>query len=162
MDFIENVSNLYLGNRNQAYWMAIVSVLCFAFIYRAFRSDSHLMKGTIAPILIMAVLYGIYSFMTIKNHTAKVEKIIAEYKLHPEETISKTLTDTEGQMAGYAGVIKKTWPIIFVVGLLLYLIAPWDLLKGIGIGLIVFAILATIGDYALMHRAESFLELHTQ
>lgn len=107
--------------------------------------------------VVIAILYGVYGVVKISTHSKRVNDITELYQSNPGEAVEQEYDRAKKEISGYNSVIKRTWPVIMVLGLLLFLFVTKDFVSGIGLGLMVFSLFAIIGDLALQTRLEDYL-----
>lgn len=159
MNFLDATQKLYNGDVLQAKLMLLCSIICFVVIFIGFRTGNAIFKGTIIPVFIIAALYAVFGVLSIKNYQNRIDSLTERYETSPQTTLEQEHSRAEKEIAGYNGVITKTWPIIMIVGLVLFLVVTKDFVRGLGLGLMLFSLLATIGDLALQTRLEQYLDV---
>ncbi len=157
MSFLFDTQQLYNGDLLQAIAMLFVSAICVVLIVEAFRRDNKILKGAIFPVLIIAILYGMFGVSTIQEHQNRINTITEQYQTNKSKTITETYHESKQKISGYKSVIYKTWPILMIIGLIGFFAIRKDFIKGFGLGLMIFSVLATIGDLALQLRLETYL-----
>lgn len=157
MDFLDYTEKLYSGDLFQAKVMAVLSIALFGAIVIVLKGNDMLFKGMVIPVFVIATLYGVYSGYKIWTHSTRLATVTELYQANPSAVIAEESQKAEKGIAEFKAVINRTWPIIMVLGLILFVFITKDFVRGIGLGLMVFSLFATIGDLALQKRLEVYL-----
>jgi hypothetical protein len=116
------------------------------------------LKGIAYAAIPLAVLLLIICIGVIYKNSADIERVTTFYQEAPQKNKSEEIPRMEKVMKSF-GIIKNVEIVIFIIGLALAIIF-WqnELMRGVGIGLIIMGASLYAFDHIAEFRGESYIQ----
>lgn len=149
----EFAKNYFLGEKTEAWWIFLIAILLVAIsMYCFFVVKEPFSKGLGCALLVMALMMGSASSYIYLRTDAQVSALTLKYESSQQSFYNEEVKRMNTVIDNY-----KYYKIMYVAavlaGLLLLLMPSQLIYKGIGTGLICFAVVGFVIDYYSEARA---------
>jgi len=158
MNYTEYMNAWVKSELTQSKIMIGIGILLVVLLLIIYRGQSNLLKGTMIPLGLLAVVLIGYGAFIITSRPAHASKSIALYEKSKEEGKQKEIEKHINDNKAGKTLTKFVYPgfIIFSAIALLFLNSPYY--KGIALGFIILFVATYIMDSGFISRSDAFLE----
>jgi len=156
----EHIINYYISEKQGALWGIIIAVLFVVVAALFWRRSAHdeLKRGLAYALLGTGVLMLFATTLTLLHNNQRIQNTTEIIVNSNQELQQAEIIRMEKVMAtAYIGGLA-TFSFALVLGVLLSLISKRQILKGLGIGLLLFGIIGVSLEFISMKRNRQYLE----
>ena len=155
---IEFTTQWVKGEAFQGKIMLFIGMLLLIAFAMILRSNDTLMRGMMIPLALVTLICIGYGGNLIWSRQAKLKTLITEYQQSPQATIDAEKIRVSKEEKTYTMLKTYVWPLIIVMGLVVYFIMGSDYYKGLGIGISLLGLVGLILDTTLSRRAAIYFD----
>jgi hypothetical protein len=156
---MDNIIAYFNGEKLQCIISALLSIAFITICIFLIFQQKVFLKGIAYAGIPLALLLLIVCFGVIYKNSTDIERVTTFYKEAPQKIKAEEVPRMEQVMKSF-GTIKKVEIAIFIIGLVLTVIF-WqnELIRGVGIGLILMGASLYAFDHIAESRGESYILL---
>jgi glucan phosphoethanolaminetransferase (alkaline phosphatase superfamily) len=158
MLFIDYVKQLYSGDLFQGKLLIITSLVLLAWIIVVLRKSNRILKGTVIPVLLIAVIYASFGGAKVYKHQQRLSDITELYEKDKVAAIDKETQRANKEISEYSLVLKFIYPSVMLIGLIALIFIRKEYIRGVALGFMIFSFFAILADLCLRNRLINFLE----